>query len=323
MNLDEFNSWAKKNYIDPNPKYKEDFLFGYENAKEVFLMSSSSIFRTSGEYIIVDRFPSAAGKWIRPHYHDFFELIFVSKGKAFQTVNGTSCCLKTGELCLLSPDSVHEIKTEKPDDILFHILILPSLFKNSFPVMIAGNNFISEFFYNSLFRKQNDRPYIFIPENDIIISHTCNLIKEYSEKQLGYEKAMECNLALVFTEVMRNSKKELDTDSSCSLPGSSRISDILGYIYDHKNTVTLKSAAEEFHYNPSYLSSLIKKYTGRSFSGLLNETRLSDVCFYLKNTDMPIDEIAQICCYYDRSHFNRVFRKRFGMTPSQWRRKEL
>ena len=56
--------------------------------------------------------------------------------------------------------------------------------------------------------------------------------------------------------------------------GNNHLSDILTSINDYKSTVTLSSVLKHFNYHPNYLSSLIKKYTNKSFSDILQELRL-------------------------------------------------
>lgn len=73
--------------------------------------------------------------------------------------------------------------------------------------------------------------------------------------------------------------------------------------------MTLNSVANHFHYHPKYLSSLIRKYTSRSFSDILKDIKLQEICYYLKYTDMTIDEILEKTGYADRSYFNRMFKK--------------
>ena len=82
-----------------------------------------------------------------------------------------------------------------------------------------------------------------------------------------------CYLALVFSNLLRSYQSSIDKYNYKNM-GNNHLSDILTYINDNKSTVTLSSVSKHFNYHPNYLSSLIKKYTNKSFSDILQELRL-------------------------------------------------
>lgn len=256
----------------------------------------------------------------KQHSHDYFELMYVSRGSCTQKIGDEACNLSAGDFCLLNPFVTHEIDIDSPDTFLFNIMIKPGLFKESFFCMITGNDLISNFFATSLFAESRQKSYLYFPgeENTVSASHIHSLIIELYEKKLGYQKAAENYLALLFMEFARTWQNRIDRENY-AIMGGNPLSEILAYINQHKLDVTLTSVADHFHYHPKYLSSLIKKYTHKSFSEILQDAKLQEVCHYLKNTGLSIDEISQLMGYYDRSYFNRLFKKTFQMSPGQYR----
>lgn len=79
------------------------------------------------------------------------------------------------------------------------------------------------------------------------------------------------------------------------------------------------SVAQELQLNPSYLSHAFKQQAGASFVDYLNNTRLDHACTYLRMTAMSIQLISERCGYTSAGYFNRVFKKKFGITPGQYR----
>jgi AraC-like DNA-binding protein len=68
---------------------------------------------------------------------------------------------------------------------------------------------------------------------------------------------------------------------------------------------------------------LLLEDTGRSFSQLVLAKRLERAAGLLRAQEQPtrkISEIASTCGFGDLSYFNRVFRKRYGRTPSEFRK---
>ncbi len=310
------------NYIASLP-FVDDLciLNGIEKSelRENAIVKSEDLFE-SDENILVSIHPFIANNRSVAHTHDYFELLYVSRGKCTQSINSQSRDLYVGDICLLSPNDRHSVNTHSPSDLLFNILIKPSLFQESFLCLIAENDLMSRFFLTSLFTTNEKNSYLYFPSNKnsqstILVQ---SIIKEFFKKDICYKKSMECYLALLFTELLRTHKESIDRENY-EIMGNNQLSDILSYINQYKNTATLASVAEAFHYHPTYLSSLIKKHTNKSFSEIIIEAKLQEACYYLKSTDLPVEDIAQLVGYYDRSYFHRVFKKQYKMTPNEYR----
>lgn len=72
--------------------------------------------------------------------------------------------------------------------------------------------------------------------------------------------------------------------------------------------------------SPAAFSRFFRREAGKSFSVYVNDARLSAACLQLGRSDRPIASIAGDCGFASLSHFNRQFRRRFGMTPGAYRR---
>ena len=99
---------------------------------------------------------------------------------------------------------------------------------------------------------------------------------------------------------------------------SQRIAEIEQYIYAHK-TVTLDDLSEKFFLSKPYLSKYIKEKSGKTFSEHITLTRLKRAKALLRNGNMTIENVAYSVGYPNVEHFNRTFKKRFGITPGQYR----
>ena len=101
-----------------------------------------------------------------------------------------------------------------------------------------------------------------------------------------------------------------------------RLVDILNHIQNNYREVTLESLAENFHLSTPYLSKYIKEKSGLTFQELVKETRLKNARILLKETAQNVETIAENVGYENVEHFNRLFKKAFGMTPVQYRREK-
>lgn len=71
----------------------------------------------------------------------------------------------------------------------------------------------------------------------------------------------------------------------------------------------------------SSLVRFLKRRTGQTFIDNLNEIRVAEAVYRLTDTGESISEICYRCGFNNLSNFNRVFKKRRGTTPSEYREK--
>lgn len=121
------------------------------------------------------------------------------------------------------------------------------------------------------------------------------------------------------------SKESLSLLESLIQTGSSSFGDgiaerITDYLEQNlEQNVSLDMLAQSMNYSAAYLSRLIKKNTGQSFSELLLDLRLKKSMELLRLTDMRINDIAAKAGYNDVSYFISIFKKCTGVTPKEWR----
>lgn len=102
--------------------------------------------------------------------------------------------------------------------------------------------------------------------------------------------------------------------------GELAVEQCLNWIQAHfAEDLTLETAAEQFHFNPSYFSTLIKSRTGRSFSDHLTEARMREAKALLAAGKLKIYEIAERCGYRDTKYFTRIFKKQVGLSPEAFK----
>lgn len=99
-----------------------------------------------------------------------------------------------------------------------------------------------------------------------------------------------------------------------------RIVEIIGYIQDHYKRVTLETLAEQFHLSKPYLSKYIKEKAGMTFQEAVKEERMKKACALLRETEQTVETVAAEVGYENVEHFNRLFKKEYGITPMQYRR---
>ncbi|MNG09043.1 HTH-type transcriptional activator Btr [compost metagenome] len=98
------------------------------------------------------------------------------------------------------------------------------------------------------------------------------------------------------------------------------ITECLSWIREHtKEEVTLERAADYFHFNPSYFSTLFKSRTGRTFSEHVTAVRMKRAKELLAEDKLRIYEVSVECGFQDPKYFCRVFKKYHSMSPKTYK----
>ncbi len=124
----------------------------------------------------------------------------------------------------------------------------------------------------------------------IIEEHINILLCEYSEKNPDYDPLVE-NL--------RNYIKE--------------------FTY---SDISVASIASAFNYSEKYIGKRFKARTGMTIHEYINEKRLEKAVNLLESTDMSVTDIASAVGFNNVTYFNKVFKEKYALSPTQYRKKD-
>lgn len=91
------------------------------------------------------------------------------------------------------------------------------------------------------------------------------------------------------------------------------------YIQANYQTVTLSDMSAEFHLSEPYISKYIKEKSGKTFGDLVANARMKRARTLLRNSTMTVENVAYAAGYQNVEHFNRQFKKKYEMTPVEYR----
>ncbi|MFC5407562.1 helix-turn-helix transcriptional regulator [Cohnella soli] len=88
---------------------------------------------------------------------------------------------------------------------------------------------------------------------------------------------------------------------------------------NYRNPITLEQLAKETYTNKYHLAHQFTEKLGQSPIQFLIRYRMEVACYYLRETDYPIGQIAERVGYQSEPSFFHVFRRTVGTTPNRYR----
>lgn len=89
---------------------------------------------------------------------------------------------------------------------------------------------------------------------------------------------------------------------------------------DPAEDLSLRNLAKQLNVNPSYLSNLFRKETGKTLTEYVNQKRIQHAIFLLNTTTLQIQTIAQYCGINDVNYFIKLFKKYVHKSPTSYRK---
>lgn len=139
------------------------------------------------------------------------------------------------------------------------------------------------------------------------------MVMEYADPGADTQRILKSMLQTLLLEIARRYRTTRAEQEPQTVSGK-----ILRYMEEHSDVVTLQEVANHFHYHPNYLSSLLRRETGRTFSDILLEKRMERAVLLMRNTTLSLEEISALLGYSDHSNFFRAFKKVYGVTPREY-----
>ncbi len=96
---------------------------------------------------------------------------------------------------------------------------------------------------------------------------------------------------------------------------------VVHYVDTHyTEMINLELLSEQFNISLSHLCRQFKRIAGASFTEYVTKKRITQACELLRYTQQPVSNIGMQVGYPDYFHFNKVFKKVVGVSPSTYRK---
>lgn len=281
------------------------------------LLSSKPIYVTKHNYIEHYREKKLY------HNHSYFELVYVYRGSCVQNISNQAITMSEGDAMLLNPHALHWIYITDPNDIVFNVMISKEVFENSLLALLSDNQLLSNFFLDYFYQlnKIDDSIYFpFLPQYSI--QHLIQQLAEESlTDQLGSNTIMKALCLQIFTYLAREYQHYYEATQEDLFVDRIAL-DMIHYIQENLQTVSLKRIAEKFNYSQTHISRLLKKSFHKGYLELIQNIRLQTAKDLLENTQFTMEEISNQVGVYDVSYLYKIFKKKYGLSPVQYRKEK-
>ena len=134
-----------------------------------------------------------------------------------------------------------------------------------------------------------------------------------------YMKCLDAASVMVSIKILLNSLWENDSENNVDSAGS-QVEQIRQYILTsyHEN-ITLTALASAYHMDASYLSRMFSQTYGETIIAYLTRVRMEQAIRLMEDEEKKLETISFLVGYDDYNYFSRVFRKKLGVSPREYR----
>ncbi len=251
------------------------------------------------------------------HRHDFFYFNYTYEGQ-YDTISykyDNQITVHEGELYAGQPFAGHAMCVhDDQETTIIGVLIQKETFFRSFLPMLSADSKLFHFLLDPSTNSFSDEFIHFKIVDDYSIRTLLEMmVVEYAQKQEDTQVILK-PLALSFLmQVARQFSQKKQGTANESLAEK-----IVHYVGAHFDTVPLRDIAKRFSYHPNYISTLLHREIGKSFSVILLEQRMERAAIFLKGTNLAIEEIALMLGYSNSSNFYKAFREYYKASPREY-----
>lgn len=241
------------------------------------------------------------------HWHRSVEINLVTKGRINFQVGKNSIFLKEGQWVIVNSGEIHANSWVEKTDTYEAVAILIS---KSFLDAWAGK----------------DKYYICPPENeqnDKISESLLEIKRIYSSKSDTFKLELMKEIFSLL-RYLEDYSVRLDNKNKKEQPTES-VKRIINYIDEHcAEELSLAMVAKEMNYSIAHLSRLFKEHVGYNFTEYVQGVRVANAVKLLReDEELPLMRCGLESGFPNVKAFISAFKKQYGCTPSEWKKKNI
>lgn len=266
--------------------------------------------------------------YVRWHWHEELEINLVKNGTAEFTIGDEKIILNEGQGIFLNKNVLHAIRSVNGDDCILLSLIFNPV------IMFHNENCATAQSYLNTVVENSAMRYMIFDRKDMwgrsALAYLSDIFEAYFSQDFGYELATKsslCQLWLLFFKkcnpkvIPDSSKEKKNTTLS---PDEIRIKDAILFIQNHyAELISLDDIAASIHVSKSECCRCFKRAVNLTPFEYLMRYRIlqaADKILQHDRNTTSISELAISVGFNNTSYFNKLFKKYFNCTPTEYRK---
>lgn len=259
------------------------------------------------------------------HWHDEMEIIYITQGAGIVTVQAAKYTVHSGDIMIIPPQALHSIEQlENKEMGYFNILFSFSLLQGGMADSCYEKYFLPFYQHTKTFPAYvaaSESPANLQELNRLLLPYVKDLIEHRKQSSTHYELMVKSDLLAIMHHLCQYSMPSNDMELS-RRNTYDKLKKLLTYIRgNYNNSISIRQAAGICGFSESHFMKLFKELTGTGFTQYLKDYRLEIAAGQLIETDRKIIEISENTGFHNPSYFTRSFFRKYGMSPSDYRKR--
>lgn len=248
----------------------------------------------AGDFYIGTAHRTQKGEIVSPHWHDFYEILYILQGTVKQTIDDTDDILTAGDIVVIQPGRVHKTSMLSTECKIIVVMFMP--------VNFSGLEQLSGGYLHCPYQNQSEIKKLFF-----------KMRNEFTQKKYGHQNIVKGLIFEALGYLIRNNDALIKNDNI----NTAKIVKICKYVDEniHK-PLNLKEVAKAAGYSHEHFSKLFKKTTGQTFKSYVDNSKMLMAKRLIIFEGLSVGDTARRLGYDDISTFCRAFKRLNGYAPS-------
>lgn len=251
------------------------------------------------------------------HIHDYTEMGIILSGSAVNSIDGKEYPVGEGDVYVVEKGATHEI-TQICGLELFNIGFNANALRKIGQDLLTMPGFYALFMESSKSKSGTRKMHLDNAELKHIRPLLFEMLQEYTDSMPGFHTALISCFYRLIVLLARKYTQTCEPEIGWQIASAAARMES-----EYSANISIADIAKDVYLSERHFRREFARVYGMSPSAYLLKIRMGAACNMLRAGNKPIGEIATYCGFGDGNYFTRVFHHHFGITPNEYRKRNL